>query len=48
MILNAAIYCTVVARRTVLVFCSAPWFTSTCSAPETLPSVLLLLKVLEG
>ena len=51
MILNAAAYCTVVARHTVMVFCAAPWFSSTWSTSETLPSMLLPLRVatmLEG
>ena len=48
---NAAIYCTLVARDTVMVLCPAPWFSSTFSVPETLPSTLLPLSVatmLEG
>jgi hypothetical protein len=51
MIWNTAIYCTLVARDTVMVLCVAPWFSSVCSVPEALPSTLLPLSVatmLEG
>jgi hypothetical protein len=44
MILNATIYCTVVTPDTSMVFSVAPWFSSTCSFPETLLSTPLRLR----